>query len=263
VGGGAGPSPATVHLLARVPQWTIFAGTDEGVARSTDGGASWRLVPSSPEVVRALAVDPRRPRLVYAGGWEGVYRSEDGGESWTQVADSEVVGQQVWSLALDPTRPGRLLAAGERGVFRSLDAGATWSSASRGLVATSVSALAVDPPAANGNGSWHRRRGNGNGARVKEEVPPAAPAACPEPSRRAPSLLRILLEETDDPESDHERLRSLVNALRRYSGDCAVRLAIRQRDGAEVEMDLPRARPCPELTQALGDIVGPFGYVGG
>ncbi len=117
-------------------------------------------------------------------------------------------------------------------------------------------ALAAEPPAA--NGSPYRRRGNGNAGRIKDEAPPTTAAA-----PVIPSSLRILLEETDDPHGDYERLRSLVNALRGYSGDRAVRLAIRQRDGAEVELDLPPARPCPELTQALGDIVGPFGYVGG
>jgi hypothetical protein len=40
-----------------------------------------------------------------------------------------------------------------------------------------------------------------------------------------------------------------------------VRLQIRQSDGAEVEMELPSARYCPELTRLLGDIVGPWGNV--
>jgi len=79
---------------------------------------------------------------------------------------------------------------------------------------------------------------------------------------QAPHSLRITLEETDDPDQDHERLRALVNALRDYTGEGAVRLAIRQRDGEEVEMALPNARLSPELTQRLGEIVGPWGTVG-
>jgi len=74
--------------------------------------------------------------------------------------------------------------------------------------------------------------------------------------------LRIVLEETDDHEGDQERLRSLVNALQEYAGEGLVQLSIRQRDGEEVAMELPRARYCPELEQRMGEIVGPWGTVG-
>ena len=76
------------------------------------------------------------------------------------------------------------------------------------------------------------------------------------------SPLRIMLEETDDSEGDQERLRALVNALQDYSGEEEVRLSIRQRDGEEVQLELPRVRCCPELRQRLGEIVGPWGMVG-
>jgi DNA polymerase-3 subunit alpha len=115
------------------------------------------------------------------------------------------------------------------------------------------------------NGNGYRRNGNGgngnpnggNGAyRGKASAPPAAPPA-------RPSALSIILEETDDEDGDHERLRALLATVGDYSGEAAARLAIRQRDGAEVVMELPPVRHCPELTQLLGDIVGPWGTVGG
>ncbi|TET94621.1 MAG: DNA polymerase III subunit alpha, partial [Dehalococcoidia bacterium] len=77
-----------------------------------------------------------------------------------------------------------------------------------------------------------------------------------------PGALRIVLEETDDHEEDEERLRSLGNALREDEGEGAVHLSIRQRDGEQVQLELPRARYCPELEQRLGEIVGPWGTVG-
>ncbi len=70
-----------------------------------------------------------------------------------------------------------------------------------------------------------------------------------------------MLEETDDEDGDHERLRALLATIGDYSGEAEARLAIRQRDGAEVVMELPSVRACPELTQLLGDIVGPWGAV--
>jgi hypothetical protein len=118
------------------------------------------------------------------------------------------------------------------------------------------SVLAVAPPSGGNSGYYRRggegRGGNGNGSPGKTSAEPAP----------GPQLLRIVLEETDDPEGDHERLRALVNTLRGYGGEIGVRLSIHQRDGEEVEMELPSARNCPELARELADIVGPWGFVG-
>ncbi len=111
--------------------------------------------------------------------------------------------------------------------------------------------LRAGPAAAVGNG-----RGKGEEGRRPNPAPGNGP-----PSPAGPRL-RIVLEETDDHEGDEERLRSLVNALQEYAGDGLVQLSIRQRDGEEVAMELPRARYCPELEQRLGEIVGPWGTVG-
>jgi DNA polymerase-3 subunit alpha len=88
--------------------------------------------------------------------------------------------------------------------------------------------------------------GNGNGA---------AKAKTPDPS------LRIVMDETDDPDSDEERLRTLMEVIRDFSGQDPVRLQIRQVDGAAVDLELPSARTCPELTNRLSEILGPWGSV--
>lgn len=115
--------------------------------------------------------------------------------------------------------------------------------------------LAVDSPAP---GAQFRRNGgaraprnglaNGNGGQPVKMKPP-------EPQ------LRIVLDETDDPDGDEERLRTLMEAIRDYSGKDPVQLHIRQVDGAEVDMELPSARHCPELTRRLSEILGPWGSV--
>jgi hypothetical protein len=61
--------------------------------------------------------------------------------------------------------------------------------------------------------------------------------------------------------SDEERLNAVVSALSKYTGGDPVRLAIKQLNGAEVVMELPGARRCEELTQELGQIIGPLGGV--
>ncbi len=119
------------------------------------------------------------------------------------------------------------------------------------------SALIVEQPPGGGNGGGYRRNaepraGRGNGS---ADAKPSA-------KTNGAAFLRIVLEETDDAEGDHERLRALVNTLRDYGGEIGVRLSIRQQDGEEVEMELPSARQCPELTAQLSQIVGPWGFIG-
>jgi DNA polymerase-3 subunit alpha len=98
------------------------------------------------------------------------------------------------------------------------------------------------------NGGGNGRNGNGNGH--------AAPAVKPAQQR-----MRIIIDETDDPDGDSERLNAVISTLRGYSGADPVRLSVRQLNGQEIEMELPAARKCDELTRLLGDIVGPWGNV--
>ena len=74
----------------------IFLGNGDGppgtvgaVARSTDGGVTWREEPMPGRAngtVWTFAVHPADPSLVYAAGVNGqVYRSTDGGASWEKL----------------------------------------------------------------------------------------------------------------------------------------------------------------------------------
>jgi photosystem II stability/assembly factor-like uncharacterized protein len=86
-----------VYSLATDPTAadTVYAAAEEGLCKSIDGGASWRLLPRTGKKelritgerdrsVRAVAVDPADGRIVYAASPGGkVYKSADGGESWS------------------------------------------------------------------------------------------------------------------------------------------------------------------------------------
>ncbi|MEX1195724.1 MAG: DNA polymerase III subunit alpha [Dehalococcoidia bacterium] len=95
----------------------------------------------------------------------------------------------------------------------------------------------------NGNGKPRASDGNGNGYTAK------------------PATLRIVIDETDDADGDSERLRALIAAVRESTGAIPARLSIRQRDGEEVDLELPGVSVSPELTRLLSDIVGPWGNV--
>src|SRR6185369_7709338 len=141
----AGDSSAILSLAvdAADPR-TLYAGIDPGspadhLVRSTDGGASWEVVPFPGERPQALATSGP---LVLAGTFAGLSRSTDGGASWTDVP---AVHRDVRTLYL---RGLLVLAGTTSGIFRSLDGGATWSAASAGIPSpetAQVSTFAADP----------------------------------------------------------------------------------------------------------------------
>ena len=67
---------------------TLYAGGENGVFLSRDGGETWAAVTAvpNPRVVRALAVDPSNPGVVYAGTQNGLFKSTDGGTTWFRIA---------------------------------------------------------------------------------------------------------------------------------------------------------------------------------
>ncbi len=122
----------------------IFAGTSEGVYRSTDRGDSWELVLAEPMAVD-LAINPDRTDTLYASCGNlgtpadaGIWRSTDGGDTWTELtaglpatwtgktmldiyrASPDVVYADVANALSDEDARGV-------GLYRSLDAGGTWT----------------------------------------------------------------------------------------------------------------------------------------
>jgi DNA polymerase-3 subunit alpha len=120
---------------------------------------------------------------------------------------------------------------------------------------------AIDPATlAPANGGRQRNGPNGSRSQTTPPQPANGPSSTTEvpanPVGNDSQVLRIVLAETEDSEGDQERLRAVVNALREFQGEDEVRLSIHQRDGDEVELALPHARLCPELSQRLVEIVG-------
>jgi len=127
-----------VHTLVADPGMpsTLLAGTDRGVYRTINGGATWTLhTDGLPRVsgsgqtapVRALAIDPANPQRVYAGAGAGVWKSVDGGRTWSDAGE-DPAGSVVLVLSVDPSAPDVLFTGTNRGLFRSEDGAATWQS---------------------------------------------------------------------------------------------------------------------------------------
>lgn len=132
----------------------VYAGTYNGVWRSTDGGQTWNMVGNAPPVVggytTAVAVFTAEETVVLAGSaGDGIHRTA--GDGWT-ASSSGLDALETRLIAVGPQPSPRVWVtrSGGRGslpasIFRTDDGGQTWLSAGEGLDARSLTALAVDP----------------------------------------------------------------------------------------------------------------------
>ncbi len=122
----------------------LYAGTTDGLYRSSDEAATWVHADQGLEstLVRALVLKPQSHEIL-AGTDSGVNFSTDGGASW-QDATLNTFARHA--LALLVNQPDHTLYAGTLGggVFRSSDGGASWQPISTGLRNTVVQALGID-----------------------------------------------------------------------------------------------------------------------
>ncbi len=116
----------------------VYAGTRNGVFKSTDAGATWTaaskgLGPAG-VWVRSLAVTTE---AVYAGtDANGVYKSTDGGATWAPASTGlppAYYSPNVGALVADPRSPNRIWAGTNRGVYLTTNGGLTWQERRRGL----------------------------------------------------------------------------------------------------------------------------------
>jgi photosystem II stability/assembly factor-like uncharacterized protein len=122
---------------------TVFAGADDGIYRSEDGGQSFERIdsPMNGYDVWKIAFDPSDPQTVFAGTRPAaLFRSRDGGQSWKELP-VEMVEEcpnvrvpRVTALTVDPSDRNIVWAGVEvDGVRRSLDGGDSWTRVAGGL----------------------------------------------------------------------------------------------------------------------------------
>jgi photosystem II stability/assembly factor-like uncharacterized protein len=139
-----------VSALATVPNGSggsdLYAGTNQGVFRSSDLGASWTDVSFPYSIVRALEVTPTG--TILAGTENDVFRSTDGGATW--------VDRNAGTAPLDFAKnlqgaQGTSVFAGTSpvGISKSTDDGLTWVDSNNGIYDMDVNSMSVIP---NGSG---------------------------------------------------------------------------------------------------------------
>lgn len=145
----AGPGlPSDFLTLAADPRGgTVYVGTESGVLRSLDSGATWSAADHGLRAVPALSVlaDPQRPGIAYvtslsaatpADPGSGLQKTVNGGAGWNRIS---VIDGLPFLFAIDPQRPATLYLS-NGALRRSRNGGRTWAS-----LGPDVELLAIDP----------------------------------------------------------------------------------------------------------------------
>ncbi len=125
----------SVLCLAVSPEFavdeTLFAGTESGLFRSTNGGRAWKEVslPIGFDAVLSLAISPNftRDSSIFAGTENnGVLVSQDRGKNWKSVSET-TRSEPVNSILLSPRAPDKALLILHGGTMKiSKDGGISW-----------------------------------------------------------------------------------------------------------------------------------------
>lgn len=119
----------------------IFAGTDSGAFRSTNGGGEWVRIISGLTNRYVTAFGVSGTGLLFAGTSGGMFRSSDMGETWVRTSVG-MTDTAVRSIAVGAN--GFMFSATSTTVFRSSDDGDTWVDVGGGLANADIWALAID-----------------------------------------------------------------------------------------------------------------------
>ncbi len=100
----------------------LIAYGNNGMARSSDGGAHWQTIAGiSGGVFGATTSGPHSP--IYASGDAGIYASNDAGKTFTLVYTQSSFG----SLIASPAQPRVLYGKTGQAIYRSTDGGHSWN----------------------------------------------------------------------------------------------------------------------------------------
>ncbi len=97
----------------------LFAATNSGVYKRTDGGA-WQLLGLNGKMITALGIHPNEPNLIVAGCPGEVYYSKDGGLNWF-VGSGDLTETTIKTVSFDPNKMDiAFLGTNTQGIYRLL-----------------------------------------------------------------------------------------------------------------------------------------------
>jgi photosystem II stability/assembly factor-like uncharacterized protein len=132
--------------------YAVSGGAPQRIQVSTDGGRTWRE--RAEVTVFSLETHLAREGTAYAVDFQtgGLLETTDAGATWNSIGTDlpTTAFNRVNDVAIDPTRPDFLYAALEAagtdpGLFGSGDGGDRFVPSAAGIVATSITSLAIQP----------------------------------------------------------------------------------------------------------------------
>jgi photosystem II stability/assembly factor-like uncharacterized protein len=149
--GNSGLANSFAQAIAIDPNATarVYAGTANGIYRSTNGGTSWTAATVQPTTadIRALAIDSSATpaTTIYSGSYGGgVFKSLNSGVNW--AATTALPDQNVTALIIDAANTNLYAGTDGGGVFKSSNGGTTWSlvaASNNGLNSNRITALSL------------------------------------------------------------------------------------------------------------------------
>ena len=169
-----------VLWLSAAQPMELWLGTEGGLFRSADGGASWQREGSMlhRRAIIDIAAHPDEPRTRYVLADAGCYKTTDDGQTWERLLVQAVVESDdpddlndlideatadddpdapplsphmLTSIDIDPKAPEHLYVGSQHGLYVSEDGGQTWQRApATGLLADQIEDVLVvraSPPA--------------------------------------------------------------------------------------------------------------------
>ncbi len=107
---------------------TVYAGTTNGLFKTTDAAASWKRIEKglADTYISAILIEPSNPNILYVGTRKGVHKTTDGGESWSE-ASTGLTTLNIRAMALSPVSSQTVFAGTNgSGLFRSTDGAKLW-----------------------------------------------------------------------------------------------------------------------------------------
>ena len=111
----------------------IFIGTEMGVYKSTDNGASWTAVNNNLPETLIWDLYVYGNKLYACTGGVGFFRTTDDGANWDNLG---LISENIRGCAENDS--GIFAGTNDHGVFRSTDDGATWFQANNGILSTVI-----------------------------------------------------------------------------------------------------------------------------
>ena len=108
---------------------TVYAGTTQGLFKSTNQGNNWTKVGDAlgDSYVSAIQLDPLNTTTIYLATSQGVKKSFDGGQTWA-LKSTGLEAASIRSIQLNTNSPNIIYAGTNGGgLYRSLDGGESWT----------------------------------------------------------------------------------------------------------------------------------------